>query len=366
MRTVGVEEELLLLDPVDGHPVAGYKQVVDEADRRRIKPVMHELKQEQAEIASDPHADLCVMYSDLRSRRDAVRQVAASQNLAVAASGTSPVSGRTTTTPQERYQRMEARFGHLERQQFTCGMHVHVSIASPQEGVAVIDRIRPWLPALVAISANSPFWAGEDTGYHSYRSIIWGQWPTSGPTEIFGGIETYRQLVTGLIASGTILDEGMIYFDARLSRHYPTVEVRVSDVCTDLAEAVIVAALCRALVDTAATDASLGVPPLQVRTEVLRIASWGAARYGLSGNLVDPVTGRAMPAADLLDGLLDRLSPALIATGDWDFVTSGVERLLCRGGGATLQLDALEKASGDLGQVALDIVERTAHSEEPG
>lgn len=276
----------------------------------------------------------------------------------MAATATSPVGGITTTTMEDRYERMEIRFGLLERMQLTCGTHVHVSIESPAEGVAIIDRIRCWLSPLLALSSNSPFWLGEDTGYASYRNIVWGQWPTAGPTEIFGSYKEYRALVDDLVGSGTILDEGMIYFDARLSRHYPTVEIRVADVCTDLADTMTVAALARALVETAARDAATGAPPPPVRTEVLRVAAWGAARFGLSGELLEPQSRRSRPAADVLDRLIDHARAALVGAGDLRLVTDGVDRLLSSGTGADHQRAALAE-HGTISGVALDIVERT-------
>ncbi len=127
-------------------------------------------------------------------------------------------------------------------------------------------------------SANSPFWHGEDTGYASYRTQIWQRWPTAGATGAFGTPECYDQVVADLIASGAALDEGMIYFDARPSRHYPTLELRVADVCLSVDEAVLVAALGRALVTTAAERWAAGEAVPDVRPEQLRAASWRAAR----------------------------------------------------------------------------------------
>ncbi|MDQ1733350.1 MAG: glutamate---cysteine ligase / carboxylate-amine ligase [Pseudonocardiales bacterium] len=358
MRQVGVEEELLLVDACDGHPVAAFEQVQAEAVRRKQTGPAHELKQEQAEIASLPSLDINELLLDLRRRRDEICAIAGMRGLGLAASATSPVGGITTTTVDERYTRMETRFGLLERMQLTCGMHVHVSIDSPAEGIVVLDRVRAWLPALLALSTNSPYFNGEDTGYASYRSIVWGQWPTSGPTELFGDAETYRALVNDLVRSGTILDEGMIYFDARLSRHYPTVEIRVADVCTDLADAGTIAALARGLVETAIADAAVGRPPPPIRSEVLRVAAWGAARFGLAADLLDPTERRARPAADLLDRLVDHVRPALTRSGDRALAEEGVARLLVDGTGADHQRAAFVRENS-VAAVVLDVVKRT-------
>ena len=145
-----------------------------------------------------------------------------------------------------------------------------------------------WLPLLTAISANSPYWQGQDTGYASYRSIAWGQWPTAGPTETFGDVDGYHRAIKGLLDTGAAMDDGMIYFDARLSASYPTLEIRVPDVCTDVGDSALIAALARGLVDTAATDWAHGRPR---RADQDR----GAARRGLAGRPVRAVRRPAGP-----------------------------------------------------------------------
>jgi glutamate---cysteine ligase / carboxylate-amine ligase len=151
---------------------------------------------------------------------------------------------------------MAERFGPTAQEVLTCGCHVHVSVESEEEGIAAVDRIRVWLPVILAISANSPFYDGRDTGYASYRSQLWMRWPSAGPTDAFGTPEAYHELVRSMVESGVLLDDGMIYFDARLSQRYPTVEIRVADVCVDLEDTLVIAALCRALVETAAAEAA--------------------------------------------------------------------------------------------------------------
>ena len=189
-----------------------------------------------------------------------------------------------------RYEAMAVRFGLTAHEHLTCGCHVHVSVDSEAEAVGVLDRIRIWIPILLAISANSPFWQGSDTGYESYRSQVVRRWPSSGPTDVFGSVANYRDLVSGMISCGVLVDEGMVYFDARLSRSYPTVEIRVADVCLDARDAVLVAALCRGLVETAARAWAAAEPVPAVPTALLRLATWQAGRYGLHGRLLDPVT----------------------------------------------------------------------------
>ena len=259
--TFGVEEELLVVEPRQGRPLAAGDTVVqhaldalDDASPYPEDAIEHEFKREQAELGSMPCTSADELTHQLVELRAAVAAGAANSGAAVAAIGTSPFKVRPTATDDERYARMTAEFAHLARQQLTCGQHVHVAIDSRDEGAAVIDRIAAWLPLLLALSSNSPFWQGHDTGYASFRTVIWGLWPTAGPSGPFGDAAGYDAAVADLVRSGAALDEGMVYFDARLSASYPTVEIRVADVCTDVRDAVLLAALSRALVLTAAED----------------------------------------------------------------------------------------------------------------
>src|SRR6476661_1467462 len=152
------------------------------------------------------------------------------------------------------------RYELTARERLTCGCHVHVSVESDEEGVGVLDRIRVWLPSLLALSANSPFWNGQDSGYASYRSQAFARWPSWGPADRYGSAEAYHRLVRRMVLSSVILDPGMVYFDARLSQHYPTVEIRAADVCFTVEEAIVGAALCRGLVETAALEWAAGMP----------------------------------------------------------------------------------------------------------
>src|SRR5690606_2621386 len=216
-----------------------------------------------------------------------------------------------------------------------------------------------WLPVLLALSANSPFWRGEDTKYASFRSQAIVRWPTAGPTEAFGSADEYHGLIASMIASGAILDEGMIYFDARLSHHYPTVEIRVADVCPDAADTVLVAALCRGLVDTAAAEWRAGDEPLPLSTAMLRLMSWQAGRFGIEGDLIDPRSSKPRAAREIVADLVDHVRAALRENGDERFVDGQVEQIFARGNGAMRQRAVLEK-TGQLSDVVADLATATA------
>ena len=363
LRTVGVEEEMLVVDPASGRPVPLAAAVLDRDPRADGSspetPVERELMRQQVEMQTEPCASISELREALLSERRAVAEIAASQALAVAPLGTSPFAVRPTTTPNARYERLVERFGPTAREQLACGCHIHVSVFSRAEAVGVIDRIRPWLPLLLAISANSPYWQGADTGYASYRSQVWSRWPTAGPTGAFGSVEAYDATVQALIDSGGALDRAATYFDARLSVEHPTVEIRVADVCLDPDDAVLVAALSRALVDWAADQWAQGQPVALVRVELIRAATWRAARYGLTERLVDPASSQPVPAADLLHRFVGLVRPALARHGDEEYVDQLMRELLDRGTGSERQRRAIA-ATGRLADGVALAVSHTA------
>lgn len=324
--------------------------------------VEQELFLEQVETQSAPHHEIAALLPDLRAARRTAIAAAEAVGARLAAMPT-PVldAGGGQVTPKPRYLRMMSRFGPVGRAALVCGTHVHVDVADDEEGVAVVDRLTPWMPLVLALSTNSPFDTGRDTGFASWRAEVWESWPSAGAVEPFGDAAGYHRAVASVIDAGAALDEGMIYFDARLSRSFPTVEIRVADVCTDLADTAVVAAVLRSLVDTCAADWREGRPLDPWRVELSRAARWRARRDGLGGSLIDPSHGRPTPARHALDTLVRTIGPALDRHGDRELVESGIERLLAGGTGADRQRSVAGPGL-DLVAVVDDVVERTAAS----
>jgi carboxylate-amine ligase len=176
---------------------------------------------------------------------------------------------------------------------------------------------------------------------------------------VLGSPQAYHDLIESTIASGVALDEGMLYFDARLSSHAPTVEIRVADVCLDVDDAVLLAALCRALVDTAAAEWAEGVPAPDVPSQLLKLGSWQAARHGIDGDLLDAHTLRPESARAVVEDLVEHVRPALKGNGDELLVTHQLEQVFTNGNGAMRQRAVLEK-TGQLSDVVADLARVTA------
>jgi carboxylate-amine ligase len=365
VRKVGVEEELLLVDPETGELANAAGQVLHEhrADRHdEERPAAQELEGEllrhMVETHTDPSDDLEQIERELREARRTALAAAEESSFEVAAVAIPPLGPpEPAVSANPRYEHIVDEFGETARRAGTLGMHVHVEVADDEEGVRIIDGLRPWLPLLVALSANSPYAASADTGYASWRYQLWGQWPSAGTGEPFGSVAEYRRVSRSLIKTGAALDEGMLYFDARLAANFPTVEIRVADTCTEVEDALLVVALARALVETMATPD----PRAPVRSDLLRAAGWRASRYGVGGDLVHPLTWELVPAFEAVDALVDRVAPALDAAGDADLVNDGLARLRSTGNGARRQRATYER-TGELRDVVAELVDRTRRS----
>jgi carboxylate-amine ligase len=366
-RTVGVEEELLVIDPATRSVTSRARQVVrhnaehgrGSAPRGASDELDKELLRHQLEIRTHPTRDVGDIVDQVVAGRRTAGEAAAALDLDVAVCASVPLAAEEpVVSDNERYRDIAETFGQVARRGTTCGMHVHVAIDSPDEGVGCIDRITPWLPVLLAVSTNSPFEEGHDTGYASWRTQLASTWPSAGPTEPFGSHAGYVRACERMIASGAARDPGMLYFDARLSLGQPTLEVRVLDAVTDPEDVGLLTALVRALVETA-IDGWPDDPPVW-RAEELRAARWRASRYGLADRLLDPATHALRPAREVLSRLVALVSGRLAANGDTARAERGVERVL-GATGSTRQRAAYER-TGSLEGVVDDVLARTRDS----
>jgi carboxylate-amine ligase len=371
---VGVEEELMLVDPETGRLTAVAQRALRaraeaeaeaeeriDLDQLDESGVEAELFLQQIETTTPPCDTMDELDRQLRQARRTIGELALDAGAAVVAVPT-PVMVDTdaSVTPQPRYQRIREEFGELAKTSLACAMHVHVGLDEGEDGAGLLGDIGPWLPVLLAISANSPYWRGHDTGYASWRTQIWTRWPSNGTGEPFESRQEYDDVTRRLVDWGAALDDAMVYFDARLSRSFPTLEIRVADVCTDPEDAILFAALARALVTTVATRTGSGRPP-GWRSDLMRGASWRASRYGLAAQLVDPATLELAPARAVVESLVGQVRDALEDAGDLALVEDLLERLLSRGGGATRQRRTFE-AEGTLEAVVADLRTRTEKS----
>ncbi|MEU6583425.1 glutamate--cysteine ligase [Nocardia sp. NPDC046763] len=355
--TVGVEEEFLLVDPRSGVPVGRNADVARTAADLGMD-LQLEIMRCQVETSTRVHTNTGDLLRELRELRRGAAACAEKNDallLAAAVPPTIPDDLAITATP--RYSRIVESFGRLAHEQGLCGCHVHVAVPDRAAALQVSNFLRPWLPLLLALTANSAIYRGVETGYHSWRHILWRRWPSAGPPPYFGSVAEFESAVESMLSLGVILDRKMVYWDVRPSSSFPTVEVRVSDVPATVEESALLASLVRACAMTARATDSVPV----VAEDTLRAAYWKAAHEGIDGTAIDPLDGSTVPVADLLTRLIDRIRPALEQLDDLAFVTDTVAALLARGNGARRQLNAF-RTRGKLSDVVGELAEATLYS----
>jgi carboxylate-amine ligase len=338
--TIGVEEEYQIIDPVTRKLLPSSLQLLPAARQQLGDRVNTEICLTQLEVSTPICSTLQEIRQSLQHARRIVTEIARREGKQVFSAGTHPFShwSEQPLTPAHRYQELDRIYQQLSREQAVCGYHIHVGMHNRDLALRIVNRMRPWLPALLALAASSPFWLGNDTGYTSFRTMIWSRWPLSGPPPQFSSLEEYEKLTRAFVATGAITDATYIYWDVRLSERYPTIEVRVADACLTVDEAVVLAGLTRALVWTCYEQEQRQVPlPLAMNTrfELFRLAHWQAARYGLCGTLLDLEEQRLLPAAVMIDKLLYMVRPVLERQGEWMEVSALAHAIVYEGNGAT-------------------------------
>ncbi|WIN00572.1 glutamate--cysteine ligase [Actinoplanes oblitus] len=335
--TFGVEEEFLLLDPHRGRPVpAGPALLRVLRDHPGPRP---ELMRYQVETVTS----VCTSADELRKEISRLRALgtagARALGCALVATGTAPYGapGLSALSDVPRYRGLALRHPALTARFGVCGCHVHVGVATRDLGVQVLGRLRPWLATLLAISANSPIADGHDTGWASHRYALVSQWPTARPPGEWQDAAEYDRVVQQFLRRGAAMDERGVYLLARLSPRFPTVEVRIADVCADADTTVLIAILVRALVATAVSEIRAGMPLTPVPSARLNAGLLAAARHGLTGPGVDPITGCPVPARDLVADLVDHAGDALVDLGDAATAAGLLDQLHLRGTGAQRQ-----------------------------
>jgi carboxylate-amine ligase len=356
--TFGVEEEFLLTDPETGVPVPKNVEVARTAAEVGVR-LQLELTRCQVETNTGVHTTAAGMIRELRELRRGVAGCAdknGARMLAVAIPPTVPRKFPVTDTP--RFQRIAEGFGMLAHEQGLCGCHVHVAVPDREIAIQVGNFLRPWLPLFLALTANSAIYRGAESGFASWRSILWRRWPSAGPPPYFTSVDQYDATVAMMVSSGSIFDESMVYWDVRPSLTFPTVEIRISDVPATVEETALLATLVRAAVMTARMSLAQGRTAPPIPAEMLLAAYWKAARTGIDGDGIDLVNGRVMPVRRLLDKLVDFIESALEELGDRAFVTDTIAAVFARGNGARRQIDAF-RAHRDVGDVVAELAKAT-------
>ncbi|WP_166906343.1 glutamate--cysteine ligase [Mycobacterium sp. DL440] len=355
LPTVGVEEEFLLVDPQRGEPIARNKQVAACAAEHGVD-LQLELTSCQVETTTDVMDTSRALRAELTRLRRVATEAALANGAQLLAVGLPPtVPRKFPVTPTARYRRIGHRFGMIAHEQGICGCHVHVAVPDRDAAIHVSNWLRPWLHVLLALTANSAIYRNADSGYASFRSVLWSRWPSSGPPPHFDSVAEYDAAVDLLEQAGAALDDGMIYWDVRPSASFPTVEVRVCDVPATVAETVLLATLIRAGVMTALRAHDEGESMGRLADYQIRAAHWKAAHDGLNGDGIDLLGDQStIPAVDLLGRFVETVRPALVALDDYEMVGAELARVVAEGNGAVRQRRAW-RSRGEIADVIIEL-----------
>ncbi|HET6763459.1 MAG TPA: YbdK family carboxylate-amine ligase [Longimicrobiaceae bacterium] len=345
--TVGVEEEYQLVDGATGALRSRARSVIggDWTDELQA-----EMQQHTVEVQTTVCRSTDCLLDDLRRLRLQASVAAEAQGLRIASAGTHPFAPELghAFTDAPAYARIRAEYRHLAETQGIYGMHVHVGVPAGRNRVRAMNVARAWLPVLLAMTASSPYFLGRDTGYASFRSLIWRRWPRSGPPPRVADEAELRDLVRWLRETGSIDAPGRIYWELRPHHEYPTLEFRVADATPRVEDVAAAAALARAVV-AGAVEGVLREPPHSpaLTTALLVENGWRASRDGLDADLIDleAPEPRSISVRAALLGLAERLAPLARQMGDADL--PGMMAEVLERGGAAARIRAVAGDAGD-------------------
>ncbi|MBV0894900.1 YbdK family carboxylate-amine ligase [Microbacterium sp. NC79] len=344
-RSFGIEEEFMFADAESLTPVNVAHDAIEDLRSRNLPgTVTAEFLDCQIEFASGVCHGAAQALDELTAFRTAAQAWAEHRGLTVVPSGTPFVAGRSRIEPTSaRYHLIAQNVGRLAGEHLLNGMHVHVGIDDPADRVRALGVVRPWLPALLAISANSPFWKGADTSFHSWRSIQARRWTTNGIPPAYEDQADHDRLRERLIGVGATQHYSTASWSVRVSENLPTIELRISDAQLTAARAVSIALVIRGLVDVGLRTLPEGSPE---RHHILDAELWHAARHGMSEGLYNPMTRTHTPSSDVLSHLVAMLHDSEEATPA--FVDTELDTMAAGSDGATIQRAALARSLGHL------------------
>ena len=345
----GIEEEFFLADAITRGTPGGSLEAFHATVHRELSDVERELLQSQVEIASPPTTSFTEARSVLSGLREQLAAIGRNHDILLLASGTHPLAqwSRQQKTEKARYQSLTEEMQILGRRNVVCGMHVHVEVPDPDQRVDLMNRLLPYTPVLLALSASSPFWQGRTTGLAAYRLSVWGEMPRTGLPELFRDAQEYERLVATMVSAGAIKDASFLWWTLRPSIRYPTLELRVADSCTKLEDTLAIAALYRCLVRQVVREPTLNAGLTGASRAIVSENLWRAQRDGVRASFINEASGTSVPCSDCLTSLLDHLAPGAAELGCMAELDHSRE-IVAHGTSADHQLAILEhSASSD-------------------
>jgi carboxylate-amine ligase len=314
----GIEEEFFLVDPNSRDLAADVPAGFMRSCRRELgEQVQEEMKQAQVEVATKVLRSSEEGAEALAQLRGRVGDIAAQFGLRLMAAGTHPFAAwrDTAITAKPRYERLLDDFQIVGRRNLVSGLHVHVSVPEGVDRVALMNRLMPWTPLLLALSTSSPFWDGRTTGLMSYRQAAYDEWPRSGIPDPFEDEARYAQFARLLVGCGAMESDHSLWWAIRPSAKFPTLELRITDACTRLQDSLAIAAAFRCLVRAHVHDTALGAGHGSLTRRIVDENRWRAKRFGVAASFIDEARACNLPLAESLAELQSLLAPHAAVLG---------------------------------------------------
>ncbi|MGH2506538.1 MAG: carboxylate-amine ligase [Ktedonobacteraceae bacterium] len=366
--TLGIEEEFQMVEQTTGRLIPCIHSILPKAGPNLSKHLKAEVQQSTIELVSDVLPDIAAARVHVRDLRIQLAQLLADEGLALISAGTHPSAlwQEQLVTENERYSVFEEEFQQASRSTLTYGLHVHVGVANPELIIPLMNQVRSWLPHLLALSSNSPFWGGGLTGIKSYRALVLLRIFRSGIPEVFPTRASFEQYVQCLVEAGHIDNGRKIWWDIRPHPIYPTLEFRVCDMPATFDDTLALAALCQALIAKLTWLHQRNLSTHVLPRYFVEEHKWHATRYGLDGQVADFVQGRHLSMRDSISELLDLVDDVLDDLGSRREIDH-LRRLLVnpQGTGADRQIEIYQR-TGSIQAVTQYLIDQTAESLDTG
>jgi carboxylate-amine ligase len=357
--TLGIEEEFQIIDPETRELRSHIQQILDGGKmilKERVKPEMH---QSVVELGTEICNDTASARQQVIELRSDLAAVAAGEGLKIASAGTHPFSHwmDQLITVDERYATIVKDMQQIARANLIFGLHVHVGIPDREEGIDIMNQARYFLPHLYALSVNSPFWLGQNTGLKAYRQMIFERFPRSGIPDAFESLSEYEDYLKLLVSTNCIDNAKKIWWDVRLHPFFDTIEFRICDAQSRVDDTIALAALMQAIVFKLQKLRRQNVTFRSYSKRLIDENRWRASRYGIDGKLIDFGRECEVDERDLLREMLEFIGPEIEELGNRAEVAH-IERIICEGTGADRQLAVWERTQ-DMKAVVDQIVAET-------
>lgn len=357
--TIGIEEEYQVIDP-DSRELTSHDQKIVEAAAREIEDqVKAEMHQAVVEVGTNICKNIDEARDEVYKLRRHISEVAGGLGLKIGAAGTHPFSEwqKQLITQHPRYDEIVSELQDAARSNLIFGLHVHVGIEERQMALHIANSIRYFLPHLYALSTNSPFWEGRNTGFKSFRSKVFDKFPRTGIPDYFDSIAEYDSFVNLLVKTRCIDNAKKIWWDIRVHPFYPTIEIRICDVPLTAQETIAIAALVQALVAKLYKLRQGNMNFMIYKRALINENKWRASRFGLDGKLIDFGKEEEVDTRDLILEILDFVDDVADDLGCREALEY-IPEILDRGTGADRQLKVFEE-TGDLQKVVDFILKET-------